>query len=693
MPILDVPGVGKFDLPENSTPEQINQFVSDLNESKTALQPQSDADYLKRQAGLTTRAVVNPVTTGAVLGAAMGAPFAGVGAAPGAFAGATAGAVADIAPRIYNTIAEMVGAKGRLPALGDVLERIKNEAGLPNPITPMEKVSQAAVESATAMLPTLGAGQIATQSAQPVIRAIGNILTERPALQTGQAIVGGISGEAARQAGAGPIGQTAAALTGAGIPSLATMGEQGIRSALRGGAKPSEILGNIKAFEDVGLTPSAGQATQATPIKAVEATMGKVPFSHDVMRDFGAKQQKLLQERLAGITEELSPVTEPSVAGAGIREGFPKVFAQKRVAESRLYRNLDELIPSNTKTPLGNFKTTLDEITGGIKGAPALSAEFENPKITAIKRAFDADVNKKTGTLSLEATRKIRSEIGDALSGVSFSVLNDVPRREYKMLYGALSQDMKLLAEKRGPDALRAFNRANNYSRALHDRADRLQSFINKVEPEAVFQAAISGAKSGGTRLATVMKSIPVEDQKAVTTAFVDRMGKALPGQQNELGDVWSSNTFLTNWNRLSRPAKQQLFGRYGSQFTSDMEKIAKAAALIRGGGNVLANPSGTAAGLSPVATWMALAGSAGAGKFGVVKGIAGGVGTSYLGSKLFTNPKYVNWLAKNIDIMPNRIPAAVADLQTIANDEDDPNLDAVAKMMKNAAIQNSLGK
>jgi len=691
MPILDVPGVGRFDLPENSTPEQINQFVSDLNESRTALQPQSTKDYLQRQAGLMTRAVINPVTTGAAIGAAAGAPLAGVGAIPGALAGATAGAVTDIAPRIYNTIAGMVGASGRLPALGDVLERIKNEAGLPSPITPEEKIAQAAVEGASSAVSTLGAGQAALQSGRPIMRAIGNILTERPALQTGQGIIGGLASEAARQAGAGPVGQMVAGVGAAGIPAIATGGEQALKTIARGGAKPSEILGNIRAFGDVGLTPSAGQATQATPIKAVEASMGKVPFSYDVMRDFGTSQQKVLQERLKGIAEELSLVTEPSVAGAGIKEGVPKVFGQKRLVESRLYRNLDQLLPAKTQTKLDNFKTTLDEITGGIKGAPALSEQFQNPKIASIKNAFDADVNKKTGTLSLEAVKKIRSEIGEALSGIK--ILNDVPRREYKMLYGALSEDMKNIAAQKGPDALRAFNRANAYSKALHERADRLQSFIQKIEPEAVYQATISGAKSGGTRIAAVMKSIPVEDQKAVTTAFVDRMGKALPGQQTDIGDAWSSNTFLTNWNKLSNPAKQQLFGRYGSSFMKDMEKIARASSLIRSGGNVLANPSGTAAGLAPVATAVALASSAGAGKFGVAKGIVGFVGSSYLGSKLFTNPKYVRWLAKNVDITPNQVPAAVMDLQTIANDEDDPNLDAVAKMMKASAIQNSLGK
>jgi hypothetical protein len=620
----------------------------------------------------------------------MGSLLAGVGAVPGALAGATAGAIVDFTPRIYNKIAEMVGVGGRLPALGDVLEQIKNEAGLPNPVTSAEKLSQAAVEAGTSMLPTLGVGGLLQQASSPALRGVGAILTERPALQSFQAIGGGLASEGARQAGAGEVGQMAAGMAGVAVPSLATLGEGGVRSLLRGGAKPEDIASNIRAFEEAGLTPSAGQATQATPIKAVESSMAKIPGSYDVLRDFGTKQQKGLQEKLAGITEELSPVKEPSVAGAGIKEGVPKVFAQKRVVESRLYNNMDTLLAPETQSELKNFRTMLDDISKPIKGAPALSSNLDNPRIASIKADFDSDI-KKTGTLSIEALRAIRSKIGNALSGIS--ILNDVPRREFKMLYGGLSEDMKELAAKESPEALNAFNRANNYSRALHDRADKLQSFVSKMEPELIYNAAFSGSKSGGTRLSALMKSLQPEDQKAITSTFVDRMGRALPGQQNEAGDVWSSNTFLTNFNKLSNPAKQQLFGRYGSEFRSDIEKIAKASALIRGGGNVLANPSGTAAGLAPVALATTFGGSIGTGKFGVAKGIVGVLASSYAGSKLFTNPKYVRWLAKNIDVTPNQIPAAVASLQTLANNEDDPELDAMAKLLKQQAIQNSLGK
>jgi hypothetical protein len=52
-----------------------------------------------------------------------------------------------------------------------------------------------------------------------------------------------------------------------------------------------------------------------------------------------------------------------------------------------------------------------------------------------------------------------------------------------------------------------------------------------------------------------------------------------------------------------------------------------------------------------------------------------------------------VEWLAKNIDVSPNAIPTAVASLQEIARDEDNPELDAFAEMVRRAELERSLNK
>jgi hypothetical protein len=701
MPIIDIEGVGEIDLPDDATPEDINRVVNNVAQARQAVAPKGVEEYIPRQLGLTIRGMTGPVSAGAGVGAALGATLGGVGAAPGAAAGAVAGATLDIVPRIYNTIAEMAGSERRLPPLGDVLERIKTDVGLPEPITTTEKVAQGAMEATTSLAAPLGAGRFLTQAASPSLRAAGTILSEQPYMQAIQAPLAGGASRLAEEKGAGTAGQVAAGVGAAAVPTLANITSQAIKTGLRGGlragaggteaASPQEIARNIETFRAAGTTPTAGQATQRIPVMLAESGMSRIPGSAGVVREFAGRQQKQISEKLAQIREELSPVSEPSVAGTAIREGVPETFAAKRGVERRLYSDIENYIQPNMLVQPSNFKGTLDQISGGIKGAPALSEVMSNPKLASIRTAFDADLDKKTGTLPYEAIKSLRSRIGENLAGIS--ILNDVPRAEFKRLYAALSEDMRQAAAKAGPGAVKALNRANKYSEAMHARADKLQSFINRQEPEAIFQAALQGSKIGGTRLAALMKSLPKEDQKAVTSAFVARMGMAPSGLQNEAGEIFSTNTFLTNWNNLSKPARQQLFGRYGSEFSSNMDKIARTAALIRRGGNIQANPSGTAGALMQVATITSLAGSFGAGKFGFAKGILGVLGTSYLGSKLFTSPRYVEWLAKNIDVSPNAIPTAVASLQEIARDEDNPELDAFAEMVRRAELERSLNK
>lgn len=695
MPILDIEGIGQIDLPDDATQDEINAVLRDVEQSRQAIAPSGVSEYIPRQIGLTARGMTGPVAVGAGVGAAMGAPIAGVGALPGAAAGAITGAALDIAPRIYNAIAEMAGAKTRLPPLGDVLERIKTDVGLPQPITTTEKVAQSAMEATTSLAAPLGAGRLLAQAASPTLRSAGAVLSEQPFLQAVQAPAAGGAAQLAEEAGAGGVGQMVAGVGAAAVPSLGNVVAQGVKGVLRGGpirgARPEEISQRIEAFRGAGITPSAGQATQAPSIMGAESTMGRIPGSIGIMRRFSEAQQRGVGERVRQIREELSPVTEPSIAGAAIKEGVPETFRIKRGVERRLYGNIENYIPSNAQVGVSNFKGTIDQISEGIKGAPALTEAMANTKISSIKTAFDADIDPKTGTLPYEAVKSLRSRIGENLAGIS--ILNDVPRAEFKRLYAALSEDMRQAAIASGPDAIRAFNRANNYSKALHARADRIQSFINKQEPEAIFQAALQGSKVGGTRLASLMKSLPQEDQKAFVSAFIERMGRAGAGQQNEAGEVFSTNTFLTNWNNLSTPAKRQLFGRFGSKFSSDMNKIAETAALIRSGSNVLSNPSGTAGAVVTPATYGSIAGSFGAGKYGFATGLLSLLAVSHIGSRFFTNPRYVDWLAKNIDIEANAVPSAIASLQEVARESDDPDLEAVAEMVRRADIQRTLGR
>jgi hypothetical protein len=688
MPILDIEGIGQVDVPDDANEAEISKIVQDYSEAERAVKPSGIGDYAARQAGLTARAAMSPTTLGALTGAGIGALVGGIGAAPGAAAGATAGLLTDIGSRVYSSLT------GRGKPLNELLEDIKTDIGLPRPATPTERLAQSAIETTTGLVGPMGAGKLAMQSVSPLAQRVGQVLTEKPVMQALSGIAGATGASIAEEAGAGPIGQAAAGIAGSLAPSVAPLSGAGLRAVGRAGATQEQIKKNIETFAQAGTTPSAGQATGKTVIQGLESSMGRIPGSIGVIREKAVGQQAEVGEKVKQMAEELSRVKEPTVAGAGIQRGVEDVFIPRaRAIESGLYNRLDESIPKFKPVKAKNTYAALEELSRPIEGAPALSRNqmLISQEITALKNDLESDLLNAQGDIPFSALKGLRSRIGEKLSSVN--LLSNVPQGAYKRIYGAISDDLREAAKESGPDALTALSRANKYTKALHERTDKLQGFINKNEPERIYRAAFEGTELGATRLRAVMQSIPKPEQKAVASAFISKMGKALPGQQDELGDVFSTERFLTNWNKLSPESKQVLFNRFGSEYRSNMDKIAETAAKIREGSKILANPSGTAAAGVQPATLAVIATAIAGGQYKLLAGLLGASALSRASAKAFTNPKYVNWLAQNSNIPTEAIPGAITTLSNIAKEDNDPDLAQIAEQLRNSEISKRIVK
>lgn len=711
MPIVDIEGIGQIDLPDDTTPAEIDRIVRDYSEAKSAISQDGISDYATRQAGLTARAAINPITAGALTGAAIGSVAPGIGTAAGAGAGALSGLISDVVPRVYNALIAEPTKTGKIPSLSEVLDRIKDEVGLPRPATPTEKISGRAIEATTGLMAPIGAGRIAAESAMPVAREIGKVLSAEPAMQGISAMTGAIGAGMAEQAGGGPLEQTAAGIAGSLAPSASALrfaqipgtranipvpiaAEKAAQFIGRGGASGEKIAQNLEAFRGAGTTPSAGQVTESGILQGIESTMGRVPGSIDIMRAKSISQQAEIGGKVKQIAEELSAIKEPVVVGQKIQKGIQEVFYPAvRARESNLYNKLDSYLPAETPVSSRNVYSALKSMTGEIAGAPALSKSqlLVSPELKSLTQALESDMIDSSGNIPFSVLKGLRTKIGEKLGSIALGA--NVTQGQYKRIYSALSDDLMNAAQQAGPKAVASLKRANQFSRMMHERFDKLQSFIDKNEPEKVFNSAFQGAEAGPSRLYAVMRSLPVEDQKSLVSAFVAKMGRALPGAQDSGGDIFSTERFLTNWNKLSPGAKNELFGRFGSKFSDDMNKIARTAELIREGSRVLANPSGTAGAVVGPATYASVAGSLAAGKYGFATGVLSAGLLSNLGSRLFTSPKYVSWLAKNIDAPPNAVPGAIASLISIAENNDDKDLAEIAKKLKEDEIARRLGK
>lgn len=276
-------------------------------------------------------------------------------------------------------------------------------------------------------------------------------------------------------------------------------------------------------------------------------------------------------------------------------------------------------------------------------------------------------------SLPYEAVKGVRSVIGGKLDDL---MLTD--KAVYKKLYRALSDDIRASLP---PDAKRAWDRANKYTSAGHDRIDTVyQPLVDKATPEKALKAAMGGNKEGASALRKILAPLKPEQRNAVAAHVIEQMGKSTPSTQDATGARFSPETFLTNWSRMHPDAQRALFGTTGT--LKDMQTLADAASAMREAGRGTANPSGTAravthagfagAGMYTVMTYL-LGGAPGA-ALGAAGGLAAEAGINYALARAMTSPQFVHWLAEGTKVPPTADPAAfVARLSAVARNTKDP--------------------
>lgn len=630
----------------------------------------------------------------------------------------------DMLGGLVNQALEKLGVDYRIP---NQTQNVRNVLSSPEtePANSVERVGTAAIRGATTAALTAGAaGAVSpatgTSGLSSTGQRIANVLADRPLLQTVSGASGATASETTKELGGGQLAQFIAGLIGASIPPIAAAaGPELTRRLFRGGEEGRQRTAeNIKSFKEAGASPTVGQATQTRRAQATESLLSRTPGGAGVMTDAAQKQADDLGAGLERQAATLAPKSSAEQTGRHIVKGisgdsgFIETFKAK---QGELYDKLDDFIPSGTRIGVSKTKQALADLNADIPGAPNISEFFKNSKIKSIEGALKADTegaasvaanpdipefaNLKTlskddqelvaslladNKLPYEAVKKLRTLVGQQLT--DWNALSDVPRSKWKALYAALSDDLGVAAKENGPDAVRAWSRANNYTRAGMQRLDVLQSVLDRNGgPEAVFKAAMSGSKEGASTMRAVMQSLPKDTQKEFAATVVRRLGMAKAGVQNELGDRFSTETLLTNWNLLSPEAKRTLFDRFGPGFRANMDNLAKVTANLRSGSKVFVNPSGTAQAATQAGTAGAFILSVVTGNVPAAASIAGGVTGAYWSARLMTNPKFVAWLAQSTRAPTTAIPAMVNRLAQQAASTNDPDLEAAADLYQQA--------
>ena len=305
---------------------------------------------------------------------------------------------------------------------------------------------------------------------------------------------------------------------------------------------------------------------------------------------------------------------------------------------------------TSNKVQESNFGKQISETSGKYANDPEFGEILTSPIFKNLKSAYTA--SEARGGMSYSTLKALRTDMGNALQDPK-ALLGDTAQAEIKLMYGALSDDLAIAASNAGPEALKAANRASKFWSAGRSRIDDvLTPVINKKLNQDIFQAAMSGAKSGGQKLRALKKSLPKKQWDSVVANQIKEMGRATPGRQDVTGELFSPATFLTNFSKLSKDAKKVLFsGQQYKGLDKAISNLTKVSAALKDTVQ-MANTSGTA---QQMIYMQVLTGGMG-GLYGaeegesvtggVLKGMVVGATLPWVTAKLITSPKFVNWLA-----------------------------------------------
>jgi hypothetical protein len=650
---IDVPSIGAVDFPDAMSDDEIKKAIEGLLAKQ---QPPS----LPRQLGLTARAGLSGLPS--VVTSLVGDPLA----------------------NLMN-----LAAGRRVAALpSQTIERGLTAAGLPEPAEGRER---AVYETARAMAGA-GAGAGMAAATQPLAqsqtaRNVLGLLSSSPGAQVVGTGVSEFAGQSARQAGATPGQEIIARLLGATTPNIPQIISGGVRAAMRGGPQAGAQMRENIATMQQAMGPeapiTAGTTSTGGLGRIIEGGLRQTLGGQPPIMGAVSSASEALGESAQRLAGQLTRRTDSAVAGRAIQRGVDKFVDDFRVTEGTLWDSFSQKMPPTSQVPIDNFRQTVGRLTTPVQGAEQTSQLFMSKIAPDLSKAIETDLTAyQTGSLPLEAAKRLRSLIGSKLSDPK--LLEDFGRGEIKQMYASLTRDIESAARAQGGGALEAFNRASKYTRSGHARIDEiLEPLTSSAVPERVFNAVLSGSKAGSTVVRTVMKSLDDDQAKIVSGTILERLGKATPGRQDASGQLFSPETFLTNWNSLitkNPGVKESLFNRYGMSYAKDVDKIAEASALLRQAASELPNPSGTgratafnnAFGKFVTPMIGAATGAESGGAMGATLGIAGTVAVENAAGRLMAYPPFVRWLARQTEVSSGALPNQLRLLEKIASSAPD---------------------
>lgn len=406
----------------------------------------------------------------------------------------------------------------------------------------------------------------------------------------------------------------------------------------------------INSFANANIRgPSAGTASGNRFLQTMEAALNNAPgsanymrqYTDDVLKQSGDEASRIAQ--LAG-GQRLSPQGASDTLAGGAKDAMRR-FVNRRQG---LGDELMSAVGRDTPIPTQNTQGLLSTMQAEKAAAPGMRS-FMNKPIAETRGLLETTKDLPMGkdAIPYEAVRQARTNIGSKLETPNVpGAYIGLEGQQAKRVYGGLLEDLNAAATDAG----------KGYESRVLDRYTRYYNNVDKPTLEKLidrddkaYKWMMEGSKDSGARIAKARNNVTSKEWDDVVSTTVDRMGLATPGTQNEAGDLFSPNTFLTNWNKLSKEAKANMFsGKRYAGTREALDNLVDVTAALK--------DSATAKNFSNTAPVTSALNAISNPLTALTLGTA--AVPQHLLAKQMTNPVFVNWLAKGAKIAPTNLNA-----------------------------------
>lgn len=334
----------------------------------------------------------------------------------------------------------------------------------------------------------------------------------------------------------------------------------------------------LDAAAHIGVEPTVAMTTARKWVQSLEHAVGGLPGG-GIIGTARAKVAKGLDSFFEQVKSSLGHVSDTNELGGKIRQAIADYEAGAKDESEKAYDAVMKNLGRATMTNTRRFTRKVQELVG-VNRNPGIEKISTSPVARAYNNALELAgiVPQSSGygnvVMNIQEARDVLKILDDYI-GTGSSAAKDTA--DVKQMAKALREDIAgtFNAHQLG-DQWRAVNDRYAEQVAIMEQAKGV--FRGASGPDQyytrLFGAPDKAFKPMGKDTITALKSVMPDDvMNSIRAEVVHRMGLESAAAAATEGRVFSPSNYLTNWNRLDQPAKDELFN-LAQQY--DQEALAK---------------------------------------------------------------------------------------------------------------------